>query len=258
MNLHCFLVTVVFLFGFGRVSASDLAEIALPANATDIQVRAYLTAIDWNLQHGENSISTPSQFITVRDDTPQLVAELRAKLEVVPTAHLETLCRIALTCHDRRLSVAIVASLISPSRTDYAPAQKETLLKHLPKLTALIVVLDRLNWFEGAHAALAAGWKDAKKNFRLDGALDTTGTRYAQITAREGLTDALVALARTVKIRMTTNPNPAEIRALHEEHALLQKLVPVSLEGRALTDFIVKNRDRLVYDSTTKTYSTKL
>ncbi len=184
-----------------------------------------------------------------------IMQQVTRELSQIPARHLALLCETAIKAEGPMgiLSSTIVNAIIA--RSDYAPQQKETVLKYLPKLPRLILTLDKMQWFGGTQAVLAAGWKKARESER-DGMLDFDGSRYARLAAQQGVHDALIAIARTVR-----NPNAGQRmggRLLSDEIGTLKALLPIEAgEGRALGEFAVKNRDRLVFDAVQSIYVLK-
>lgn len=184
-----------------------------------------------------------------------IMQQTSRELAQIPASHLALLCEAAIKSDGATgmLSSTIVNAITA--RSDYAPHQKETVLKYLPKLPDLILTLDKMRWFDGTQPVLAAGWKKARESER-DGMLDFRGSRYARLAARQGVHDALIAVARTVR-----NPNAGQRmggRLLPDEIGTLKALLPIEAgEGRALGEFAVKNRDRLVFDPARSVYVLK-
>jgi len=131
-------------------------------------------------------------------------------------------------------------------RRDYLANQKETVLKYLPKLPNLIATVDHMHWLDGAYDAVAAGWKHASHD-ESDGMLTFNSSRYAVIAARCGVTDALVALART--IRKSNASKRMNGILLEQESAALKALTPFDSNNPIeLADFVLKNKSKLVFD----------
>ncbi|MEN9634871.1 MAG: hypothetical protein RL077_3275 [Verrucomicrobiota bacterium] len=131
-------------------------------------------------------------------------------------------------------------------RRDYLANQKETVLKYLPKLPNLIATVDHMHWLDGAYDAVAAGWKHASHD-ESDGMLTFNSSRYTVIAARCGVTDALVALART--IRKSNASKRMNGILLEQESAALKALTPFDSNNPIeLADFVLKNKSKLVFD----------
>jgi hypothetical protein len=248
---------------FARQAPVD--NLNLPANATDAMARKYLSDIRRLANREEQralaeakarakasggSISYKIDPV-FREDAAHLVGvAMGAHLGVV----LES-CVNTQDTHGEFFYAQVLGGAIYDPLHVYAPAQKEIVLKYLTKLPGLINIVARMQWFDGSETAVAAGWKIARKD-EQDGMLTGASSRYARVAARCGVTDALIALARTVR-----NPNAGkrkQVSLLRRETAALMALGPsTSDDPIVLADVVLKNKDKLVFDPAKSVYVIK-
>lgn len=186
---------------------------------------------------------------------PALMDDATHELQGLAKGHLALLCDTAVAAGDDRAAQMLANVCITAinGRKDYAVGDKATVLKYLPKLPNLIATVDHMNWFDGATDAMAAGWKKAGTDER-DGVLTLNGSRYARLAAGHGVTDALLALARTVR-----NPDAgkrASGRVLADEIATLKTLMQADTDDpRVLADIVLKSKNKLVFDPVKSVYT---
>jgi hypothetical protein len=192
--------------------------------------------------------------------------QLSVELKRLLPAHLELFCAAAENAgrsEDGRLRYNLLIELIN-ARTDYEPAQKATVLQHLPKLPELIVTMTRMDWAEGSEAILRDCWNKVKNAHMQDDLLDWLGAHYACYAARAGALDALVAIAstlhrvRTTDITKTRETMFAWRSSYAAEIETLQALAPQqSADITAGAEFVLKNRKRLIFDEKQRKFMLK-
>jgi hypothetical protein len=184
---------------------------------------------------------------------PQVTSDAIRSLKEIPAGHLALLCAAAARAENNDI-LLFRSTLITAitTRDDYASDQKQTVFDYIPKVPELIHLLERMKWFEGSEAALAAGWKKARQDER-DGLLGFRGSRYAVIAAHHGLLDALVTLAKTVRTKGAETRGGG--RVLSSELAALKALVPSGgSDGNAVAEFVLKNKAKLRFEPATSVY----
>lgn len=220
---------------------------------TEAETRKLLESVRRALQDEMARVRQEARDTGRGRSDPQVMLEATRKLRETPASHLALLCDAAVKGDADAMLTNALSEAIN-GRSDYEPHQREIVLKYLPKLPDLIVVLDRMKWAAGTEAVIAAGWKKARQDER-EGTLNYRGSRYARLAAKHGLTDALVAIARTVK-----NPNAGKRppQLLAHENETLKTLVPIDAgTPAALAEFVVKNKDRLVFEPAKGVYVLK-
>jgi hypothetical protein len=180
--------------------------------------------------------------------------------------HLELLCEAAVKAGgsmDGSFIRSAIVSAISSRTANYAPEHKAIVLRYLPKLPDLITLVERFGWYEGAEAAVGAGWKKLSGEI-VDDIPSLRTSQYAVLAARHGVVDALVVLARVTLTKARSEPSkrksaPTTIaRIIAEEESTLKALVPSqSGDAAAVANFIVKNKNRLEFDVAKGVYGVK-
>ncbi|HEX2855739.1 MAG TPA: hypothetical protein VHO24_21060 [Opitutaceae bacterium] len=176
------------------------------------------------------------------------------KIAAIPISFLETMCETA----DASTS-PILAQLIADSlseRRDYRPEDRLVVLSYLAKLPKLILVAERMGWFDVNEPLVVAAWKKIKLQGEK-GVLGTAAYRFAILAAGKGLKDGLITLADSANMRRALPPSAQRDALIKTDATILRALVPSQLEGKALTDFILKNKATLVFDQEKKTYALK-
>jgi hypothetical protein len=236
---------------------ADLSKIKnLPENPTEGQVKAYLSAIKEQLSKAYESRSDLGYvtFSSAQAPGEDVVRAAHQKLAAIPTSFLEVMCKTADTTTSPILSQLIADSL--EVRRDYRPEDRVVVLTYLAKLPKLIHVAERMDWFDVNAPLGISAWKKIKQQAE-NGVLGLAAYRFAILAAGKGLKDALITLADSANMRLALRPSPQRDAMIKTDAAILRALVPSQLEGRALADFILKNKAALVFDQEKRTYALK-
>jgi hypothetical protein len=239
---------------YSAESQSDFNTIILPAQPTKVQVSSYLSSLESAIRlEFEHHFNVPYVGGQVRVRTPpkDVMRMLYGKCMVVPIEHLEVLCKAGAGAESPLFSQLIADSL--GARLDYRPEDRVVVLKYLVRVPKLILVLDRLNWIDVKDPALLSAWRKVKQD-TTGGMLDTVGYRFAALTARQGLLDALLSLANTVQLRAALPASSARDVKLKADGDVLRALVPSKLDAGELAAAILRQRNKLVFDPERRTF----
>jgi hypothetical protein len=252
VRFFCLLLAATAAVSLPAKQAPD-TRLELPVNATDAAAKKYLSEIQRMLQDEMARVHDQAVMHGTAKTDPAVIEDAKRLISDAAQSHLAVVCEAAVQSEFDRSAPMYFMQLVGAvnERTEFKPAEKEIILKYLPKLPGLIATVDRMQWFEGADAAVAAGWKKASGDER-DGMLTAASSRYATIAARRGITDALIAIAHTVR-----NPKADKRRGqpLPNEIATLKALVPSETDDpNALADFVLKNKSKLVFDAAKPCY----
>jgi hypothetical protein len=257
-TLVTLLATLAFCSTTFAAKVVPPSEIKLSAAPNEPEVKAYLDSLAIVVEDQNLKVQAAKRGGDKKAKAdPAVIKEVSNKLSEVPPAFLDLMCKTALRWQDDKTAASFSGQVISAiiARKDYAPPQKDIVLKYLPKLPDLIVSVERMNWYDGAQSALVAGWKNAKDD-ESDGMMGNSASRYAMLASRHGVTDALVSIAKTVK-----NPDAGKRnkgKSLKEESATLKALVPSDLtDDAALADWVLKNKNKLAFDAQKGVYAVK-
>lgn len=176
----------------------------------------------------------------------------------IPVEHLAILCEAALKKKsDKGATIALKYALIDAisERRDYGPQQKVVVVRYLPLLPDLIRTMENMNWFEGAEAAVAAGWAQRQAERGYPFYSENQRLYYAIVAAPHGLLEGLVEVARIVD-----DPDKAGWMLggdwrladylVKQASAALEKAVPLdNATPKARAKFVLKNKARLAFDT---------
>jgi hypothetical protein len=236
-----------------QLTVTRSAEAGLPADATEADAKKYLADIRRPLEAEMDRVRSEARSRGTAKSDPSLVQEAARQAETVIASHLDLVCRTTVAADGDQPPMYFSAlQMALLQHRDYAPEDKAVILRYLPKLPALIRVVDQMNWYEGADEAIAAGWKKARSDER-DGMLNPNASFYAVAAAKHGVVDALVAIARTVR-----KPDAGIGRRknlFEKEGAALKALVPNGGDAPvALADYVLKNKAKLIFDPAKSVY----
>lgn len=248
-----FIAAVATLFICAVVSIRA-EEISLPPDPSSADVKVFLEKVRRVLDADLERVRREARATGQASSDQDLFEDAVRLIKLASHYQLEVVCEAAAKYRGDGDSAIFGHALGSAllQRTDYAPTDRGVVLKYLPKIEELAGAVDAMGWSDGAESTIAAGWKKARKDTR-NGMLTPMSSRYAVLAARCGVTDALVALGNTVGHR------DADRRAggtlLEDEVDALRKLVPDGGATRTeLAAYIAKNKSRLVFDPTKRTY----
>src|SRR4051812_42353006 len=200
---HRIIVSLLVCLSFAPATfgkSIPIEQIALSASPDETEVKKYLDALREVVENDQ--VRVDSEKKRNKNSKPKLdpalMKEVDTRLDAAPTPYAELILKQAVKWHDDPLAKNFSKQLIGTlsRRKDYDAAQKDLFVKNLPKNPELIAVIDHMKWYD--DAAIAAGWKQAKEDVNDDGIIGDTGSRYAVVAAKRGVTDAFVALAKAL------------------------------------------------------------
>lgn len=235
-----------------QASEPNFDRVTLPENPTDRQVKEYLKELQWAFKKEYEEATVLATTTTAPTEAVTRAAD--RKIAAIPTAFLKTMCEVA----DASTS-PILAQLIADSlseRRDYRPEDRSVVLTYLAKVPKLLHVAERMGWFDVNEPLVLSAWK--KMKFQSEkGVLGTAAYRFAILAAGKGLKDALITLAESSNMRLALRPSPQRDTMINTDAAILRAVVPSPLQGKALADFILKNKAALVFDQEKRIYALK-
>lgn len=264
----CSLKASIFLgvFFFAAVLVSWSAQPATTAepaysrvemreNPTEAQVKSYLKSLRLAVTEEFESRIMSQNYVRVRLPNEKELRALDQKLAVIPISHLATICQVGVSPGSPLFTQLVADSLVA--RRDYRPEDKPVVLKYLVEIPKLVVVVERMDWFDVSDPAVLTAWRMTKR-YVTPGILDQVGYRFAALAAGRGMKDALIALASTAKTRALQPSSASRDAMMKTDAAILADLVPANLESSAaLAEHILKNRNALVFDPAQRIYVAK-